>query len=180
MAKKFSAVGIVKLWYADCLTEAPTKDNLAATIAAATEIDNVHQDTWQVEEAEASQDSYKNQLTGATYRMGEKTMGDITVAFTIGRYDFETKAALMGGTALGEGKDEGWARQRGTVEIEKTIIALTEDGIYLVVPRCNLNVREGNTDGALGIAFSGTCLEPDNTAISAEYWFDADKVKPQA
>jgi len=180
MASKFSAVGIQKLWYCDPLTTAPTAATLNATITAATEIDNVHQGTWSVEEAEASQDSYKNQLTGATYRMGEKTMGDITVAFTIGRYDFSTKAALMGGTAIGNSHDEGWSRQRGVVNIEKTIIALTEDDIYLVVPRCNLKVREGNSDGALGISFSGVILEPDDVSIAAEYWFDKSKVTTNA
>lgn len=91
-----SAVDIKRLWYAD--EDAVVADLTGAALyalvkdnGAATEIKNVHQDTWTVEEAESTQDSYKNQLTGSTYRMGAKSMGDVTFNFTIGRYDYVTK-----------------------------------------------------------------------------------------
>ena len=167
--KKFSAVSIKKLWYTDVLTDAPTSGE--ALTASATEIENVHQDTWQIEESEPSQDSYRNQLTGSIYRMGEKTMGEVTFNFTIGRYDFKTKAALMGGTFT----ETSWARPRGIVEIKKCLIALTQDDVYCVLPAANLTAREANTDGAVGIGVVGTMLEPDNTAIMPEYWFAANE-----
>ena len=165
--KKYSAVSIKKLWYTDVLTAAPTEAGMAALVASAKEIDNVHQDTWQIEESEPSQDSYRNQLTGAVYRMGEKTMGDVTFNFTIGRYDFATKAALMGGEATAT----SWIRPRGIVEIKKCLIALTQDNVYCILPTANLTAREANTDGAVGIGVIGTMLEPDNVQIMPEYWY---------
>lgn len=171
--RQISAVDIKKLWYCDELTTAPTS---GATLAqSATEILNVHQDTWQIEEGESSQDSYKNQLTGATYRMGAKTMGDVTFNFTIGRYDYELKAALMGGEVIKDGSSQapiGWARARGVVEVKKCLIALTEDDVYCILPCANVNTREANTDGAVGLSVVGTMLEPDVQTIKPEYWLD--------
>lgn len=184
---QLSAVDIKRLWYAD--VDAITED-LTGTLLytllngedTVTEIENVHQDTWSIDEAEPTQDSYKNQLTGATYRMGAKTMGDLTFNWTIGRYDYATKAALMGGSTIkgttpNQANDMGWKRARGVVEVKKCLIALTEDDQYCVLPYANVTAREANTDGAIGIAVTGTMLEPLNKAISPEYWFDANEVK---
>lgn len=132
----------------------------------------MHQDTWTLEETEASQDGYRNQLTGSTYRMGTKTMGDVTFNWTIGKYDYFTKAEFLGGVATGT----SWKRPRGIVEIQKTLIALTEDNQYVVLPVANIKAREANTDGAVGIGIIGTMIEPDNEDISPEYWFDKSEV----
>lgn len=133
---------------------------------------NIHQDTWTVEESESSQDSYRNQLTQAIYRMGSKTMGDVTFNWTIGQYDYHTKAEFLGGTAT----DKSWKRARGIVEIHKCLIALTEDDQYCVLTKANINGHEGNTDGAVGIAIVGTAMEPENDKIASEYWFDKSEV----
>lgn len=164
-----SAIDIKQLWYTDTanVTESITAATLKTLITGATEVKNVHQDTWSVEESEPSQDSYKNQLTGSTYRMGDKTMGDLQFSWTIGRYDFATKADLMGGTAT----ETSWARPRGVVEVRKCLIALTEDDVYVVLPYANVNAREANTDKAIGIAVVGTMMEPENEAVMPEYWF---------
>ena len=135
---------------------------------------NIHQDTWTVEESEPSQDYYRNQLTGGVYRAGKKTMGDIVFNFTIGQYDFDTKADFMGGTAAANGKS--WKRQRGIVDVKKVLVALTEDDVYVVLPYANVSAYESNTDGAVGISVKGTALEPQNEAISSEYWFVASEV----
>lgn len=169
-----SAVDIQRLWHTDpsAITEDLTGAALKAILTSAKEVTNIHQDTWTIEEGEPSQDSYKNQLTGATYRMGAKTMGDVTFNWTIGQYDYETKAEFMGGTAT----DTTWKRQRGAVTIHKALIALTLDGQYCVLPKANITTREAQTDGAIGLAVVGTMMEPDNTAVSAEYWFDKSEV----
>lgn len=177
---QISAVDIKRLWYAD--EDAVSTDLTGAALyalvkddGAATEIKNVHQDTWTVEEAESTQDSYKNQLTGSAYRMGAKSMGDVTFNFTIGRYDYATKKELMGGEVINTGK--GWKRARGIVEVKKCMIALTQDEQYCVLPYANIVAREANTDGAVGIAVIATMLEPLNEAVMPEYWFDASEVK---
>lgn len=138
------------------------------------EVKNIHQDTWTLEESESSQDSYKNQLTGSVYRMGVKTMGDVTVNFTIGQYDFVTKAEFLGGTVSEDGKS--WERARGTVNVQKCLIALTVDDVYVVIPKANINAYESNTDGAVGIAVKGTMLEPEVDGVAPEYWFLASEV----
>ncbi len=170
-----SAVDIKKLWYVgtDKFTEDLTGPLLATILESATEVINVHQDTWTIEEAEASQDTYKNQLTGNTYRMGSKTMGDITYNWTIGQYDYQTKADLLGGTAT----ETSWKRERGAVTKYMGIIALTEDDQYAVLPKASISARQAQTDGAVGLAVVATALEPDNIEISSEYWFDASVVK---
>lgn len=178
MAQQISAIDIKKVWYAE-VTE--IKGDLTAAIlktllAKAKEVVNIHQDTWSLEEAESSQDSYKNQLTGSIYRQSKKTMGDITLSFTIGQYDYQLKQELMGGTAT----DKSWKRQRGPVYIYKSIIALTTDGVYIVFPYCSMTVREANSDGALGMSVTATIMEPKLDAVSMEYWFDAEDVEAGA
>lgn len=169
-----SAVDIKKLWYADIelVTGPLTPAMLKTILESATEVTNVHQDTWSIEEAEASQDSFVNQLTGQIYRMGAKTMGAVTYNWTIGQYDFQTKADLLGGTAT----DSSWERERGAVVKYKTIIALTEDDVYAVLPKANIAARQAQTDGAVGLGVVATALEPDNVEIKAEYWFLKSKV----
>lgn len=172
MGKQISAIDIKRLWYGDTnlVTSAlKTKATVETLIGGLTEVKNVHQDTWTIDEAESSQDSYKNQLTGATYRMGAKTMGDVSFNFTIGRYDFKTKADLMGGTA----DDAHWERKRGVVELRHVLVALTEDDVYCILPFANVNTREANTDGAVGLAVVATMMEPENEEIAPEYWVDA-------
>ena len=177
---QISAVDIKRLWYAD--EDAVSADltgtalyALVKTNGSATEIKNVHQDTWTIEEGDPTQEPYRNQLTGSTYRMGAKTMGDVTFNFTIGRYDYATKKELMGGEIINT--DKGWKRARGIVEVKKCLIALTQDDQYCVLPYANVVAREANTDGAVGIAVVATMLEPLNEAVMPEYWFDASEVK---
>lgn len=175
-AKKLSAVGIKNLWHfsPDKVT-AKVTGALVQTLLSdsdTVQVKNIHQDTWTLEEGEPSQDSYRNQLTGSVYRMGTKTMGEITINFTIGQYDYKLKADLLGGTAT----DTTWERPRGIVEIRRGFIVLTEDDQYVVFPLCNVSGREANTDGAIGIGVKGTVMEPENTAVSPEYWLDASEV----
>ncbi|CAJ0610611.1 unnamed protein product [Cylicocyclus nassatus] len=176
-------IDILKLWHFDptAVSADLTPEALATLLKGekVTEVKNVHQDTWNIEEGEASQDSYKNQLTGSVYRMGAKTMGDITIAFTIGQYDYETKQLLLGGDLIKDGEDNvvGWKRARGIVEIKRGVIALTEDGVYIVAPYCNFSAREQNQDGAIGLGVSATVLEPLSEGVHPEYWFDESAVK---
>lgn len=168
--RQISSINIKKLWYGDVLATAPTltAEGMKALVAKMTEIKNVHQDTWTIDESEPSQDSYRNQLTGKVYRRGTKTMGEVSFAFTIGRYDFDMKAALMGGTATAT----SWARANGAVSIAKAMVALTEDDVYCVLSNADLSAREANTDGAVGIAVTALAMEPENEAVASEYWVD--------
>lgn len=174
---KVTAVNIKRLWYGD--PSKITADLTGSTLAVlledtdTKEVTNVHQDTWSIEEGEPSQDTYKNQLTGATYRMGAKQMGDVTFNFTIGQYDYATKADFVGG----EGTDTSWKRTRGISVVEKFLVAQTEDDQYAVLPKANIVAREAQTDSAVALACVATMLEPDVLEVAPEYWFDGSVVK---
>lgn len=120
---------------------------------------------------EPSTTEYRNQLTNGVYRQ-DTEMGNIQMSFTIGQYDYETKAAFMGGT----GSETSWKRARGVTRIEKCMIALTEDNQYCVFPKASVIARNTNNEGAVGIGVAAAALEPDNTAVSSEYWFDSSEV----
>ena len=121
---KISAVGIKKIFYADIsvikndLTAASASTIIKAAKTAKNEVLNVHGETWNIEESEASVTPYKNQLTGQAYRY-DTTQGEITPQFSIGQYDYAAKAALMGGEVIKKGgagtdKDDivGWSELR--------------------------------------------------------------------
>ena len=155
-AKKITAVNIKKLWYGE--TSAITEDLTGQALHTL---------------LEESRTNYKNQLTNQTYR-SDKDMGDVTVNFTIGEYDYPTKKDLMGGDVINT--DKGWKRARGKVNIEKLIVAQTEDDQYCVIPRADIGAREATTDKAIGLPVSAVELEPKNSAIAPEYWFDSEEV----
>lgn len=189
--EKISAVGIKDLWLADpkkLATLAKKGENtheftgavLAALIndAETEKVENVHQDTWTFEEAEASQDSYRNQLTGSVYRMGVKTAGEISINFTIGQYNYALKMKLLGGNILENGK--GWERPEQPVEIYKSLIGKTYDGQYVVLTNTHISAREANTDKAVGLAIKGVAMEHEASGVATEYWFDESIVKAGA
>ena len=174
MGKTITAVNIKKLWYGDTskITAKLTGVLLFNLLKTATEVKNVHGETWTLEEAEANKTVYKNQLTGKVYR-SDKEMGEVKMNFTIGEYDYATKADLLGGTAT----DTTWERAKGKVSIEKFLVGLTEDDQYIVIPRADIAAREATTDKAVGLPIVGTEIEPTNEQVAAEYWFDASIVK---
>ena len=93
-----TAVEIDELYYAEPIKTVTTPAaGLAgaevATIlknAATKRVKNVHGDTYQYEEAEASVTRYKNALTGEYYRETSEP-GEVKINFTIGEYDYAGK-----------------------------------------------------------------------------------------
>ncbi len=175
---EFSAIGIKKLYYGNPITSVTKayKDGDATTGLSAkeiktllptlTEVLNVHQDTWSYEEAEASITRYKNQLTDKPYRQDVES-GEVKIGFTIGKYDFNTKAALQGGTA----SETSWSRPTIPVDIRKTIIALTNDDYYIIFSNAAIIGRGALADKAIGLAVSATPMEASVAGLEAEKWF---------
>ena len=177
---KISAVGIKKIFYADIsvisndLTAATASTIIKAAKTAKNEVLNVHGDTWNIEESEASVTPYKNQLTGQAYRY-DTTQGEITPQFSIGQYDYAAKAALMGGEVVkkgGAGADKdnivGWKRSTNKVVIKKALFCLTEDDVWFIFPNCQIVAREANTDKAIAIAVKGLVQTPTVDGVSPE------------
>lgn len=174
MGKTITAVNIKKLWYGDTskINAKLTGVLLFNLLKTATEVKNVHGETWTLEETEANKTNYKNQLTGKVYR-SDKEMGEVKMNFTLGEYDYATKADLLGGVA----DDTHWERASGKVRVEKFLVGLTEDDQYIVIPRADITAREASTDKAIGLPVVGTEIEPTIDAVAPEYWFDASVVK---
>ena len=184
-----SAVGIKRIMYADTsvvnkdITADFAKTLIKAAITAKAEVKNVHGETWTIEESEASVTPYKNQLTGQAYRY-DTTPGELTPQFSIGQYDYATKAALMGGEIVkkgGSGADKdnivGWKRSTDKVIIKKALFCLTEDDVWFIFPNCQIVAREANTDKAIAIAVKGLVQAPTVDGASSEYNFDEAEVK---
>lgn len=180
-----TATGIKRILYAETsvvkgdLTPATLKVMIEAAETAKHEVKNVHGDTWSLEEAEASVTAYKNALSGQKYRQ-DMEMGDIVASFTVGQYDYQQKAELMGGDVIkGTGeKIIGWKRAQGIVEKYNCLMFLTKDNQWCVFPKSAVAAREANTDKAVGLAVKASALEPDSKEVSSEYWFDAAEVFP--
>lgn len=176
-----NTVGIKRLLYAD--TSKVTGDLTPVMLKSiiddpdTKEVTNVHQDTWSIAESEASVTRYKNQLTKKPYRQSAE-LGEVSMNFTIGEYDFETKKELMGGKTITQnGEVIGWKRSREYEEINKCLMALSEDSVWIVFPKGAVVTLEAETDGAVGLAVVGTAMEPENTAISSEYWYSDKEVQ---
>ena len=173
-----TGVYIDELYYAEPITTVTNKSTglsgaeVAAILkdAKTKQIPNVHGETFQYEEEEASTTKYKNQLTGEAYR--EDTVpGEVKINFTIGEYDYRTKADLQGGIAT----DKSW--ERGKYQpIRKCIIGKTKDGMYVVFPKASINGRGANTDKAIGLAVAASPLSTGVEGLASEKWFDASEV----
>lgn len=186
---QISSVGIKRIIYADTsvvnkdITADFAKTIIKAAITAKTEVTNVHGETWSIEESEASVSPYKNQLNGQAYRY-DTTPGELTPQFSIGQYDYTTKAALMGGEIIkkgGSGADKdnpvGWKRAVDKVVINKALFCLTEDNVWFIFPNCQIVTREANTDKAIALAVKGLVQTPQVAGVSSEYNFDEAEVK---
>lgn len=178
-----SAVGIKRILFADIdkvtadIAPEIAKDLIQAAIKAKDEVLNVHGETWQIEETEASVTGYKNQLTGKNYRYDD-VPGEVSPAFSIGQYDWKTKKAFMGGDVIqATSKDVGWKRALDKVIINKALFCLTDDDVWFIFPKCRIVSREANTDKAIAIAVKGLVQEPGIEGVSSEYNYEEGQIK---
>ncbi|MDR2138549.1 MAG: hypothetical protein LBP50_03245 [Tannerella sp.] len=173
-------VDIAKIMYGDVITSvtAPaaglTGAEVAALIALAStkNVVNVHGDTWSYEEEEGSTTPFRNQLSGATY-YNDLQPGAVNITFTIGQYEYQTRADLQGGTAT----SASWARPAESKIIYKSIIAVTKDDTYIVIPKAQVSARGSMVESKLiGLAVTVTPVETGVTGLAPEYFFDASEI----
>lgn len=177
--------GIKKIVYDDVskISEALDASKAAtiikAAVAAGNIVPNVHQETWSIDEAESAPTGYKNQLNGKTYRYDKPQAGDLTPSWTIGQYDWKSKAAFMGGKVIKDASGEkeiGW--ERGDKEsIHKALFCLTDDDVWFIFPNCLIDAREANTDKAIAIAVKGYVQEAPVRGVANEYNFEESAAK---
>lgn len=167
---KISAIGIKGLFYGKVIDavavayDETNEDNetglspaeLKAWLATAKKVKNVHQDTWNYEEGEATITKYKNQLTKTAYRQSVEP-GDASIKFSIGQYDFDVKKDFKGGVAT----ENKHAAAKTYNPKDMTIAALTEDDVYIVFTKAGVTANDISTDGAIALAVTASPMEPD-------------------
>ena len=181
--RQVSLIGIKRIFYGEPLTSIITPyvngdastglsaDELKTWLATAKEVSNVHQDTWGYERTEPTITKYKNQLTKKVYRQSVDDAGEATISFSVGKYDFQTKADLEGGGAT----DGKYSAPVGFEELVKMVVGLTEDDVYIVFPKANMVTNGTTTDDAIALAVAATPMEPD-IAIESEVLFDKSAI----
>ena len=176
MAKPF--IGIKQLWYGSPLTSAQatglTNAAAVASLIAAqdsgfTEIKNVHEGTWGYSQDDPSVTDYINELTGQPYYRDKTTLGNRTITFTIGVYDFATKAAMQGGSAI---STDGWKSSGALQNVNKTIIAKTKTDNYIVFSNASIVAKGDQQEKNIGLGVTAVCMESDIEGVEAEYMFE--------
>lgn len=172
-------IGIKQLWYGPVMTTAPTgKADLQALVegqaATYTEVKNVHQDTWGYQQDDPSVDDYINQLTGNPYYRDMNDAGRKTITFSMGEYDFQSKADLQGGTVITSGSPAtpvGWAAPTTRELIEKGIIALTKTGGWICFTNASIVAKGDQQQKAIGLGVTAVAQDNPNAGVSDEYFF---------
>jgi len=172
-----TVVDVQRIWYGDLITTLTTpgsgltKADVDAFIADGTtkEITNVHATTWTYEEGEPSTTDYINQLNGQTYYRDFQPAAK-SINFSIGQYEYSTKADLQGGTAT----STSWKPALNQGVIFKTFCALTKDNTYIIFPKAIVTARTGMVeDKLLGLLFTASPVETGVDNMETEGWFDA-------
>jgi hypothetical protein len=161
-------IGIKQLWYTNPLATAPTQAGMATLVSSATEIKNVHQDTWGYSQDDPSVTDYINELTGKPYYRDAEQAGNKTINFTMGEYDYATKIALQGGTAV----TGGWSAPATPALINKCIIALTKTNTYIVFTNASIIAKGDQQQKAVGLGVTAVAMENSASGVADEYWFD--------
>jgi hypothetical protein len=147
---------------------------VAALIANAgtKEITNVHADTWTYDEAEGQTTPYKNQLNGQVY-YNDYTPGAASISFSIGMYEFQTKADLQGGKAT----CTSWERPKTQELIYKSLVCITKDNTYIVFPKAQITARGGMIEGkVVGLMLTATPVETGVDGLASESFFAESEV----
>lgn len=172
-------IGLKKVWYGDAFEpKTPmTKSVLANWLKTATNIKCVHTDTWEYSHDDPETTDYINELTGKPYYRDATSVGNRTITFTIGEYDYEDKAALQGGDVVEEGGEViGWKSPTEPQVIYKAMVALTKTGQYVVFPNAAITGKVNNVEKNMGLQLAALATESADSVLSDEYWYDSKAV----
>ena len=177
MAKPF--IGIKQLWYGDVLTsDLADAEAVATLVQNMTEVKNVHEGTWGYSHDDPSVTEYINELTGQPYYRDKTSLGARTITFTLGVYDFATKAALQGGSVItktvsGETVAVGWKSSGALENVNKCIVAKTKTGNYIVFSNASIVAKGDQQEKNIGLGITAVCMENETSGVQAEYMFEA-------
>lgn len=202
MANEGIFIGIKRLWYRDPITEDIHANKAGAIIKAliegsgetgidgynngtpiapAKEVLNIHQDTWNYNQDDPSVTDYINELTGKPYFRDKQNEGNKTISFTMGQFEYQTKADLQGGTVITKGdgasaKAIGWKAPEVMSIIEKCIIALTKSGNYIIFSNASIIGKSDQQQKAIGLGVTAVAQDTLGDGVADEYLFNGDEV----
>ncbi len=173
MAREVSQIRIKKLYYGDVISAVtkpydgidPTSGLSAAELKAwladanTKEAPCIHQGTWNYEKALPTKTNYTCEQNRQTYRTSVDDPGAHIMTFTLGKYDLEDMKDFTGGVVNAEGTI--YHSPDTYQSIYKTVVALTEDNVYIVFPKADITAGQVSTDEAIGISVSATAIDPD-------------------
>lgn len=172
-------IGIKQLWYGNVLTSDLADAAAVATLVQSmTEITNVHEGTWGYSHDDPSVTDYVNELTGQPYYRDKTSLGARTINFTLGVYDFATKAALQGGevitkTVESETVTVGWKSSGALENVNKCIVAKTKTGNWIVFSNASIVAKGDQQEKNIGLGITAVCMENETSGVQAEYMFEA-------
>lgn len=178
-------IGISRIWYSDPVNVALVPSKLKAWLETATEVLNSHDGTWGYSQDDPSVEDYKNELNGQVYYKDKTDDGAKTITFTMGVYSWKNKADLQGGNMLKadgsktteESEAKGWSSSSDLVNINKTFVAKTKTGNYIVFSNASV-VAKGDTQSKnIGLGVTAVALESETNGVEAEYLWDGDAVE---
>ena len=157
-------IGIKRLWYGSPLVTAPTQASVSTLIGNSTEVTNVHQDTWGYTQDDPDVTDYINELTGRPYYRDKADEGNKVIAFTMGEYDYATKAALQGGEVVLSGSTAvGWKAPTTPAFVNKSVIALTKTGTYIIFTNASIVAKGDQQQKAVGLGVTAVAMENENS-----------------
>lgn len=157
MAKKILAVGLKKAEYAVA--------EQSGTPLTFTEIDVVHDDTFEYTFSEAVYEDYINMLTKKRYYRRKSEEGNSEISFSIGQYTMADKATFMGGTA----KDDKWTPSDGE-EVYLAIRVTTEDNVQITIPYASISATHNRNQSALGLMVTASPVQSPDGVTPMEEW----------
>ena len=182
-SQKKQFIGIKRIWYSDVINEPVTFLSIEQLLKESHEVLNLHQDTWGYEEIDHKSKSYINDLTGQVYHVDNEKNSIPIISFTIGEYSYQEKQDLQGGISItdtGQISDfpenaSGWKRSNTYSIIEKSIIAQTKSGIYIILTKAKI-VSTGkfvNKNIGLGV----TAIPLENDSIGSVFYLSIEKYR---
>lgn len=170
-------IGIKQIWYGDAIATPLTTATLKTWLASATEVKNSHQDTFQYTQDDPSITDYINELTGKPYFREITDEGAKTIAFTIGEYDFATKAELQGGSVVKDGDNiVGWEAPDTPELLYKAIVGKTKTGNYVAFTNAGVVGKTNMAEKNMGLGVTAVAMDNPNEGVKDEYWFDGESV----
>lgn len=167
-------IGIMRIWYGDTIGEAVTATNLPTLIGSMTEVKNSHQDTWGYTQDDPTYTDYINELNGEIYFRDVTQRGANTITFTMGEWEFTDKVALEGGEVIGS--DAGWGSTDDFATINKSIVAQTKTGNFIVFTNASIVAKNNQVEKNIGLGVTAVAMTNSTAGVKARYMFKGDGI----